>query len=829
MAKAAGFFVGDQEITALLAQYREKANQVDEVLARMAALAQQNRWCEVSQILAELQQTGVSIKGVDLYATAAQQRFGALQPLVATARAQLQQGHTAEAVANANRALQHVADHAEALEIVESSRRRHVRGRRLRRLVGGLITVGCAAAIAAGAYLYFAESTVVTNARRQLDKHQYGDVSRTLTDLPHRWFVDREATYLQTIADLKKYASAKAIDDNTLLQSATRNLKELFSASEAWREQAKLDLADTVAQVPPDADDTLARGLRIASALNKLKAGEHKVLAEALLKNADDRHEFRSPASDAVPADYVKQILEWDSTKARMVVGLALPKEGSPQQGLRAIRGWAETRPTLAGALRDAVLQVADEYVATGRCEEAKAFVDTAKHLDSRLDTWDYWERQFQKVDSKNPQSAIAILTFMVEGEYRKSRLRKAADRFTELRTRYPSVEIKLPPEIDDIVVADQFRALITDAEQLVKSGQYQDARRRLAEARRQFSSRWEGDPDASRLDTDVRFQIDLEEAHHSFEKSDLDIALTKVNDALQSRPENKEAADLRDTILAAVDKTQSAQQRATDTAAFEQHRQTAESAVTAENPRDAVDEILKAYRILEKPLNATWSTSRRVVLDKLAKTLIEKLFEQATERSDKRQYEEAKEKVRLGLQLRSQDERLSQLLKEIEQREADPKTVNVTGTWLSQGGAQYQLIDDGTDTIAFKALQLPPNIQRCVGVWKRKNGDELEGKLQVIFTNYPGQNTEGVVNATIKGPKTLDVHWADATKPTRQQNGTWSWQGKGLGAWTKQEGSTDISATQGNAEGPVVRPPSPMSTQDNPFAPRPTTHKRKY
>ena len=73
MGKAAGFFVGDAEITALLVQYREKASQVDEVLARMATLAQQNRWCEVSQILAELQQTGVPITGLDQYAAAAQQ------------------------------------------------------------------------------------------------------------------------------------------------------------------------------------------------------------------------------------------------------------------------------------------------------------------------------------------------------------------------------------------------------------------------------------------------------------------------------------------------------------------------------------------------------------------------------------------------------------------------------------------------------------------------------------------------------------------------------------------------------------------------------------
>ena len=226
MGKAAGFFVGDAEITALLVQYREKANQVDEVLARMATLAQQNRWCEVSQILAELQQTGVLIAGLDQYAAAAQQRFGALQPLVATARTLLQQGRTAEAVEHANRALQYVADHAEALEIADTASKRSTRRRRSRRFVVGLIAVTCLTAIVAGAYLYFTESVGIEKAQRQIVDREYDDASRTLTDLPHRWFVEREVTYLQSIADLKKYASAKEIDGNTLLQRRDATAEE---------------------------------------------------------------------------------------------------------------------------------------------------------------------------------------------------------------------------------------------------------------------------------------------------------------------------------------------------------------------------------------------------------------------------------------------------------------------------------------------------------------------------------------------------------------------------------------------------------------------------
>jgi serine/threonine protein kinase len=803
MGKAAGFFVGDEEITALLVQYREKANQIDEVLARMAALSQQNHWCEVSQILAELQQTGVSIKGLDQYAAAAQQRFKALQPLVATARTLLQQGRTAEAAAQANRALQYVADHAEALEIADTASKRSTRRHRSRRFVIGLVAVTCLAAIAAGAYLYFTESVVVEKARRQIGNKEYEDASRTLTDLPHRWFVEREATYLQALTDLKKYASAKDIEDDTLLQTATQRLKDLFNASEAWRTQAKLDLADAMAQVPlpPDADDTLTRGLKIAKSLNELKAVEPVVLAEALLTKAEGRSEFRSPASDATPVDYVKQILEWDPAKARKVVGLALPKGGSAQQGLLAIRGWAEKTPPLAGALSAAELQIADEHVAAGRYDEAKAFTDAAKQIDLRFDTWGYWERHFQKTDGKNSRDAIEILTYMVEGEQNPERLTQAVGLYSDLRKRFSGVEMTPPPEIRDTVDAAQFREVIVDAEQSVKNGQYQDARTKLDDARSRFPSLWSRDADADRLDKEVCFHLDFATARQSFASGDLDAALTKVKNALQIRPEDKEAGELRDKIQTTVDKAE-----------VEQHRRTAESVITAENPRSAVDEIVKAYEILDKPSNAAWSKPGRSAVDELTKTLVGKLNEQATELSDKRQYEEAKEKVRLGLRLPSRNEKLSELLKDIEQREADPKTVNLSGRWVLPNGAECELTDSGTDIIGYKAVRLPNTIRACIGEWKRM-GEKLSGRFRVVFAEAPRRETEGTVSATIRDTKTLTVFWQERTWIDRPKNGTWTWQGRGEGSWTKQEGRTDTSARPGEAEEPRAR-----SSQDNPF-----------
>ena len=187
------------------------------------------------------------------------------------------------------------------------------------------------------------------------------------------------------------------------------------------------------------------------------------------------------------------------------------------------------------------------------------------------------------------------------------------------------------------------------------KNGQYQDARTKLDDARRRFSSLWGRDADADRLDKDVRFHLDCEMARQSFAKGDLDTALAKVKDALQIQPEDKEAADLQDKIQTAADK-----------AKVDQHRRKAESSITAEDLRSAVHEIVKAREILDRPSNAPWGTSNRGVLDEMAKTLVGKLHEQATDLSGKRQYREAEAAVALGQRLLPKDEQLSDVLAKI-------------------------------------------------------------------------------------------------------------------------------------------------------------------
>ena len=225
-----------------------------------------------------------------------------------------------------------------------------------------------------------------------------------------------------------------------------------------------------------------------------------------------------------------------------------------------------------------------------------------------------------------------------------------------------------------------------------MKNGQYQDAGTKLDDAQASFPLCGAVMRMPTDLIRDVHFHLVSRWRANYIAKGNLDSALTKVNVAIEIRPEDKEAGELRDKIQITIDKAE-----------VEQHRQKAESDIAAENHRDAIDEIVKTYEILDKPSNATWSASSKTTMDKLANTLIGKLHEQATKLSDNRQYEDAKKTGAARTPLPSRDDKLSQLLKEIEKREDDPKTANISGRWVAPNGLECQLTDDGTIISASK------------------------------------------------------------------------------------------------------------------------------
>ena len=155
-----------------------------------------------------------------------------------------------------------------------------------------------------------------------------------------------------------------------------------------------------------------------------------------------------------------------------------------------------------------------------------------------------------------------------------------------------------------------------------MKNGRYEEARTKLDAAHERFTAQWSNDEKAQKVLEDVRFGFALDEARNALEESNLDAAQSKVKEALDIRPKTSKLRNLRDKIQMAFDEKNVER----DKAEVGQHRRNAKQAVAAENLRGAVDEILEAYAILEKPSNASWAGPDRVALGEMAKSLVAEL-----------------------------------------------------------------------------------------------------------------------------------------------------------------------------------------------------------
>ena len=94
--------------------------------------------------------------------------------------------------------------------------------------------------------------------------------------------------------------------------------------------------------------------------------------------------------------------------------------------------------------------------------------------------------------------------------------------------------------------MADQFCKVVAEAEQLVKSRQYQGARAKLNEARSLSSNLWSNDARARELGADVDFNLYLEKAQKSHASRRFSRRLNGGQAALEIRPDDKEALALR-------------------------------------------------------------------------------------------------------------------------------------------------------------------------------------------------------------------------------------------------------------------------------------------
>lgn len=802
-------FEDDDELADLWAQYHESSVQLQELRDRIPVLAGENRWCEVAQVVAELSQSGVPMKGLDAEAAKAQQRLAAVDPLVAAAKRSLDAGNTAQALAKANQALQHVADHAEAMEIVELARsrdrvaqRRAASRRRHRRVLASLAGLACLATVSGLAYVGLREKRAVDQAEQQIKGGDYKAGMQTLRMLPHRFIYASDASYLENLASIRQYTSERVPPKPVVLETCRKQFIRLLGASQGWRTRARTDLADTIERVPPDAADALARSVAIGRVLKELQVAEPTTLAAGLIAKAEQRTGGRA-ALDASDTACVLQILEWDRTAAGKVVELACP-EGQPlEPGLGAVRAWAAAGTPYASALSAAVVQVADREMRRGGFEQAKLALDTAVRIDPKCDNASLWDRHFQeRLERGDKNGAEVLLSWMVWEEQDAAKLSRAVELGKKLKTKFAPEAVKLPPQISVQVSQAEFNKRIDQAEQAMKRGEYTQALMLLTDARQQYPEVYKVHAQAQQLFADATSAVGLERARQLLAAGDLDAAEKAVDEALQASVDDPGAKALREEIRAglaarlakegrslldaqdwdkAFEHLQSAVVRfpkdsllvaLAEEASVQRHRTAAKRAIDRGELAAAVDEIIAARELLFASANASWTSVLRQPIDVLAAEVRDAACDQAQKLAEQRQYEEALRSLAIAVKLSSTDAKVVNLRAQIEMLSTGAKTADLSGTWRAPPGlrtprgmqlapdiTEFELTDRGNQ-VTVKAVQAPAMVQDFTGEFRRF-GTRLEGTFQFVLQDQT--TVRAAVTANVKkDPRSLAVEWKE-------------------------------------------------------------------
>ena len=152
--------------------------------------------------------------------------------------------------------------------------------------IQGVILAGIAIA-GAVLYVYWQEASAIHKAKSLIaagDCEEALALLRTFRNDTYFYRYSQEPEYLLALAATRQYALAADPKDlpEEPLEKPKKQFKDLFSADERWRDQAKADLADVIADIPKKAPDDLARAVVLVGFLQDLKVAEAKQLAKGL-------------------------------------------------------------------------------------------------------------------------------------------------------------------------------------------------------------------------------------------------------------------------------------------------------------------------------------------------------------------------------------------------------------------------------------------------------------------------------------------------------------------------------------------------------------------
>ena len=244
--------------------------------------------------------------------------------------------------------------------------------------IQGVILAGIAIA-GAVLYVYWQEASAIHKAQSLIaagDCEEALAVLRTFRSDTYFYRYSQEPEYLLALAATRQYALAADPKDlpEEPLEKPKKQFKDLFSADERWRDQAKAALTDVIADIPKKAPDDLARAVVLVGFLQDLKVAEAKQLAKGLLVRLKARVDAGHTTEDGDAAT-IGWILRLDPSLAVDVMVTVLPdSEEMPTQvrsRLASVQRWAHEWPSLTKVLATGLVQRATDLSRTGKQQTA--------------------------------------------------------------------------------------------------------------------------------------------------------------------------------------------------------------------------------------------------------------------------------------------------------------------------------------------------------------------------------------------------------------------------------------------------------------------------
>ena len=287
--------------------------------------------------------------------------------------------------------------------------RRSARMKIFRLVAVGLLTTVVLVIIAGVGYFWWTESDTLARATRLITAEHYDEASTLLEPMATRcYFFRRRASYLLALGLVRQFASAPKAGDacDDLLADAKKQFGELFAASPKWHEDAKADLTGILGAVPIAVSGPLKRSVQLASFLSTMELADRKQLTSELFSKAKSIWADPQRGPEQVDGEAVAWMMNEDSTLVNDTLATIIPDstniEASLDRRLACIQQWVRGRPALAALFETGITDRADKLASAGHLKQAHRLTIAVKGIDSRFNTWGFWEKHFHKIDGKN-------------------------------------------------------------------------------------------------------------------------------------------------------------------------------------------------------------------------------------------------------------------------------------------------------------------------------------------------------------------------------------------------------------------------------------------